>query len=433
MEKHGLTQSGQMLIKGAKVIDPRSIWNNRVVDILIDQGKIVEISSELHAERAMVVDATGCWLSPGWTDLRTFVRVPGMEQQETVETALNAAAAGGFTAVLAHSSKDALIGDSSVIQFLFNRAAKSAVDLMPCGALTQSLEGLEMCELYDMYTAGAVAFSNGNQTYCDHGLLQRALQYCQGFNALVLSHALDETLTHGGVVNESENTIHTGLKLSPALAEFSTIQREIEIARYCDAGIHFSHISSARSVELIKAAKADGLKVSCDVSIMHLCFTEEEIMDYNSQFKLQPPLRTEHDRKALIAGINDGTIDAVVSDHQPLNIEYKQLEFDYAEAGNTNLQTVFSLYMQYLAEDISVENWTKALSLQPAALLNKHKPIIETGNAAELALFNPSKQWAYNDQSNLSKSYNHPLFGTILTGKCEMILNKGLSQIFNTI
>lgn len=419
-----------MLIKGAKVIDPRSIWNNRVVDILIENGRISNISSELHAEQAQLVDASGHWLTPGWTDLRTFVREPGMEQQETVETALNAAAAGGFTSVLVHSSKDALIDDASVIQFLINRAQTSAVNLMPCGALSQAIEGHEMCELYDMYIAGAVAFSNGNQAYGNHGLLQRALQYCSGFNALIISHPMDETLAHAGVVNESEKTIHTGLKLSPALAEFSTIQREIEIAKYCNAGIHFSHISSARSVELIRAAKAEGLKVSCDVSIMHLCFTEGEIMQYNSQFKLQPPLRTEDDRKALIAGINDGTIDAVVSDHQPLNIEYKQLEFDYAKAGNINLQTVFSLYIQYLANDISAEQWIRALSLQPAELLNKAKPTIDTGNEADLALFNPSKEWEYNHQSNLSKSYNHPLFGQLLTGKCEMIFNKGLFQNF---
>jgi dihydroorotase len=425
LENIRIEQTERLLIKNAHLIDPRSKWHDRKVDLFIEGEFIKDIGPDLEYSKLAVVDAKDQFISPGWVDLRAFVREPGAEHQETILTALNAAAAGGFSSILAHPSTDSPIQKASDVQYMLSKAEGHLVDLNICAALSADLEGKELSEMYDLYRSGASGFGNGNHPYRHGGLLQRALLYTSGFKSMVFSHAIDSTLEHGGIVNESESTIHSGMRLAPALAEYAQIQKEIEIARYCEQGLHFSHISSAESVQLIRRAKQEGLNISCDVSIMHLCYTDAAVLEYDSHFKLNPPLRTEKDRQALILGLKDGTIDAVVSDHQPLNVEGKQIEFDFASPGVMSLQTVFPMYHKYLRHDIPFETWIEAISLRPAALLGRHLPVLREGEKANFSLFHPSVLWTFNKHTNQSISENHPLFNSEITGKCTLTVNNG--------
>lgn len=414
-----------LLIKHIRLIDPRSDWNGKVVDVLVEGGKIQKIAPQIESAADQIIDLPEAWIAPAMVDLRAFVREPGMEHQETISSGLLAAAAGGFGRILAHPSGGSPVNTAADVTFLRSKSRGNAVKLYPCAAVSHNLNAEDLNELSDMFMAGAVACSNGNRAYKDYGLLIRALQYTSREKALFMSHAIDPQIEHGGMVNESETTIHTGLKQSPALAEYTEISKQIEVAEYCGRAIHFSHISCKESVEVLRKAKARGLNVSCDVSVMHLCFNDEQMLQYNTQFKLNPPLRSEEDRQALLIGVKDGTIDAIVSDHQPLNVELKKVEFDYASFGAINLQTMFSLYMQYLSEEISPELWFEKSSIRPSQLLQDEIPVISEGNVAEFAMFSTDTLWNYSAESNRSKSANHPLFPSVLKGMCRMIYTPG--------
>lgn len=411
-----------LLIRHILLIDSRSEWNGKLVDVLIVNGMITRIAENLNEKAEEIIELPDAWLAPAMVDLRAFIREPGMEHQETIHSGLGAAAAGGFSRILAHPSKGSVLNTAADVSFLLSKSSGYPVQLLPCAAISADLNSEDLNELSDMHHAGAVAFSNGNRPFKDYGLLMRALQYTSRQQALFMSHAIDPQIEHGGMVNESETTIHTGLKQSPALAEYAEIIKQIEIADYCARPIHFSHISCKESVEAIRKAKSKGLSVTCDVSVMHLCFTDEQILSYNSHFKLNPPLRSESDRQALIQGVVDGTIDAIVSDHQPFNIELKKLEFDYASFGAINLQTMFSLYIQYLKNDISPEIWFDRSSITPSRLLMDEIPVLTERQQAEFAIFTPEVLWSYNQGTNLSKSANHPLFPSALKGLCRMLV-----------
>lgn len=411
-----------LLIKHIRLVDPRSDWNGRYADVLVDKGVIIKIAEQINTEAQQVIDFPGAWLAPAMVDLRAFIREPGMEHQETIASGLKAAAAGGFSRILAHPSKGSALNTAADVTFLRSKSSGFPVHLYPCAAISHDLNSQDLNELSDMYLAGAVAYSNGNRPFRDYGLLMRALQYTSRNKALFMTHAIDPQIEHGGMVNESETTIHTGLKQSPALSEYAEVSKQIEIAKYCERAIHFSHISCKESVEAIRLAKSKGFPVTCDVSIMHLCFNDEQILSYNSHFKLNPPLRGEIDRQALVQGILDGTIDAIVSDHQPLNIELKKVEFDYASFGAINLQTMFSLYIQYLEKDISPEIWFDRCSIRPSRLLMEEVPEVKEGNESEFAIFSPDAFWSYNQDTNVSKSFNHPLLPSALKGLCRMLV-----------
>ncbi len=269
----------------------------------------------------VTIDAKGCYILPGLLDLRCQLKDPGYEHQEDITTGAAAAAASGFTALAVQPTTDPVVQNKSQIEYLKQLSDKVLPDILPIGAATHNMESQDITEMYDMRQAGAVGFSNGDNGYQSSGTLTRALLYSKQVGGLIMSHALDADLAVGASVNESAVTIHTGLKQQPDLAETSQIKKEIDIAEYADAPMHFSHISSAKSVDLIRKAKKAGLNISCDVSIWHLIYTDNAILEYDTNFKVTPPFRSEADRKALIKGVNDGTIDAIVSDHNPQNVE----------------------------------------------------------------------------------------------------------------
>ncbi|MFT5512521.1 MAG: dihydroorotase, partial [Bacteroidia bacterium] len=413
----GQLSDNTILIKRGTIIDPTNGLNRQIADILIENGVVTKISkSPISNTNATVIDAKGSFVMPGLCDLRCQLKDPGYEHQEDIRSGAAAAAASGFTALALQPTTDPVIQNKSQIEYIRQLGDKVLPDLFPIGATTLDMASQDITEMFDMRQAGAVGFSNGDNGYKSSGTLTRALLYAKQVGGLIMSHALDSDLASGASVNESAVTIHTGLKQQPDLAETSQIKKEIDIAAYAEAPIHFSHISSGKSVDLIRKAKKEGLNISCDVSIWHLIYTDEAILEYDTNYKVTPPFRGETDRNALIKGVLDGTIDAIVSDHNPQNIENKLVEFDYADFGINGLQSFYSVYNEKLADNIDLETFVERTAFAPRRLLGLTLNSIEKGKKADLWVGNPTSEWQFDKYSNLSKSNNNPAFNSNLKG-----------------
>jgi dihydroorotase len=271
--------------------------------------------------------------------------------------------------------------------------------------------------MYDMHLAGAIGFTDANNAIKNSSLLLRALQYIQVFGGKIFVHAEDVNLSNGGKMHEGNSSVLLGLKGIPALTEELAIKRDIELAKYANAAIHFSHISSKGSVEIIQKAKRQGLNITCDVAIANLCFVDSDLKDYNSNLKLNPPLRGKEDRKALWAGLVDGTIDAIVSDHNPQNIENKEVEFEYAEEGMITLQTLLPMVIANAPKGFEISNIVEKLCLNPRKIIGQNLPILDKNQTVDFILFDPTKKWIFNNLTNKSKSRNSMLFDKEITGK----------------
>lgn len=414
-EKNYLIQGA--VISGAAHSEP--------VDILIVNGVIQHIGKnpDLPANTEILM-AQGAHVSIGWFDLRSRLADPGLEEREDLISGTNAAAAGGFTDIACLPDTVPCLASKSQIDYVLSGSRNAVTRVHPLGAASVDLEGKELSEMFDLAQAGAVAFSNADKPYKDAGYLLRALQYTKPFGGLIMTHAEDQSLSRNGSVNESIHTVNTGLKSSPRMAESTAVQTQIEVAAYAGARLHVSHISTRESVEHIRKAKSKGVQVTCDVAIAHLVLNDMEYQKFDSQYKVVPPLRTEDDRQALILGVNDGTIDAIVTDHHPLNSELKQVEFDYATPGMTGFQTFYPLYNQYLSNEIPESVFLEKVAVGPRRILGVELPEIAVGKEAVLTVFEPKATWNFNTQSNLSKSNNNPFFGSQLQGKILFTINK---------
>jgi dihydroorotase len=420
-----------ILIKGGTIVDPNSSHNGSKKDILCKSGIITEIGTNLKPSgRVEIIDASGLEVCPGLFDMRSQLKDPGKEYKEDIESGARAAISGGFTGLLALPTSNPVAQSKSSIHYVLNSAKGLGVDIHPAGASTVDLKGEEISEMYDMHMAGALAFSNGDRPYDHTGVLMRALQYCQSFNGLIMSHAEDSSIAANGSVNESSETIGTGLKKRPALAEYVQIHKEIEVLRYTGGKLHFSHISTANALNSIKKAKEEGLHVTCDVSIWHLIFNDSTIKNFDSNLKVIPPLRSESDRLALIKGLQSGIVDAIVSDHNPQNTERKKVEFDYAAFGATSLQTMYAAYVRYLSKSIKLEQFITYASSNPRKILGLKSISIQEGQKANLIVLNKYTTWTLDQKSNQSKSNNSPFFNQELLGKCVFAYNNGLSFSF---
>ncbi|MDX1471823.1 MAG: dihydroorotase, partial [Flavobacteriaceae bacterium] len=335
-----------LLIKSAKIVDSESKHNNKVVDILIEKGLISQISENINpntlkGKKIKELSLDNLHISPGWFDSSVSLGEPGYEERETIENGLRVAGLSGFTSILLNPLTDPVIDSQADIKFLQGKASGHAVKLYPSGALTAKSEGKELAELYDMSTAGAKAFYDYKKPISDSNTMKMALQYTAGFEAIPIVFPYMEELSRNGVMNEGPSSTVIGLKGIPAISEELRVNRDLTLLEYTSGRIHFATISTSRSVELIREAKSKGLNVSCSVAIHNLIFTDEKLDSFNSNFKVLPPLRTEDDRLALIEGLKDGTIDMATSDHNPLNIELKKVEFDHAEFGTIGLESAF--------------------------------------------------------------------------------------------
>ncbi len=387
--------------------------------ILVDKGKIIDIVSEVKPDKSdKVRDLQGAWVMPGWFDTGVYACDPGLEHREDLHTAVAAAQAGGFTAIAVMPETNPVIDNRSQVRYVLEQCQSSRVEVVPIGAISHALDGKDLAELMDMRDGGAVAFSDGQTGIQDAGLLKRALEYSSAFDGLIINRPHHKSIAAGGQMHEGKMSTSLGLKGLPPLAETLVVQRDLSILRYTGGRLHLHLISCAESVELIRAAKAEGLRVTCSVSIAHLCYTDTHLSEFDSNYKVLPPLRSEQDRIALIEAVKDGTIDCISTAHTPWHVEAKDLEFTYAEFGMTGLETAFSMYMMYLSKAITPGQLVQAIAERPRTIFGLAKVDVAKGTSlSQLSIFDPKVSWVYDRDSAKSKSRNHPLFGKALLGR----------------
>lgn len=417
-----------LLIQSATILHPESSYNGQVLDVLISNGKIVEIAKKIKPadKNTTIIDAKGQFLASGFLDINANFGEPGLETKEDMDSGSAAAAAGGFTAVALMPNTNPPIHSKAEVSYLINKSKDKLVDILPLGCISQNREGKELAEMFDMKDSGAIAFSDGNKPVSNAGLMSRALLYSKSFNGLIFSYAEDQEIAAKAKMNEGIMSTYLGMKGNPSLAEELMVSRDLYLAEYHDARIHFSTISAQKSVDLIRKAKKAGIKVTCDVAAHHLLLTEDNLAGFDSNLKVNPPLRTKADQKALIAGLKDGTIDAIVSQHTPHEIEFKNVEFEIASFGIIGLQTVLPLALK---AGLSPELIVEKLSTAPRKLLGIAIPPLELGISANFILFNPTEKWTFDAKTNLSKSSNSPFMGQELVGKVNLTVNNGKTLI----
>jgi len=410
-----------LIFKNATIIDKNSPFNNKAADIVIEGGIIKQIGTNIAPIDGFdVIELDNLHISQGWFDSSVSLGEPGYEDRETLANGLDVAARNGFTDVALQPTGDPIAEKQADIAFLVNRAAHTATALHPIGALTKGSEGKDMAELFDMKNAGAVAFGDYNKSLSDANILKIALQYVQDFDGLVIAYSQDDKIKGKGVVHEGEVSTRLGLKGIPTLAEELQIARNLYLLEYTGGKLHIPTISTARSVQLIREAKAKGLNVTCSVAVHHLIFTDDVLTDFDSRYKVAPPLRPDAERKALIEGVLDGTIDVITSDHNPLDIEHKKLEFDLAKDGTIGFESAFGALNTILPLEVIVEKFTAG-----KAIFGLENTAIEEGAQASFTLFNPEGDWTFAKSDILSKSKNSAFLGAALKGRAYGIYNRG--------
>ena len=412
----------QLLIKNAILVDPASKHHGEKISVFIKSGRIEKIGKRLKAEKAKVLDAQGAYLSLGWVDIGTLVGDPGYEHREDFKSVEKAALAGGYTALACLPNSHPAIHSKSEVLYVKNRSADSAVQFLPIGAVSENCLGKDITEMYDMRAAGAVAFSDGKKPVQDSGMMMRALQYVQPFNGVIINQPLDKNIAQVGQLHEGVVSTSLGLRGIPSMAEELIVQRDIYLSEYTDSNLHLLNISTAESVRLVRLAKRKGLKVTASVAALNLAYTDEALQGFDSNFKVLPPLRSELDRKALLEGLKDGTIDIITSNHTPLEAEAKELEFLYAKFGAIGLQTAFSLACRALGKYLTADLMVEKMAFGPRRVLGLPAPPIAAGEKANLTLFKLDQDWELFKKDILSKSMNSPLIGQSLRGQVVAVV-----------
>lgn len=406
------------LIKTATIIDTQSSHHGKTVDIRIKNGRITQIGTNLEAAKGeKLIEKDNLHISQGWFDSSVSAGQPGYEERETIENALHVAASSGFTGIAVNPNTYPILDTSSDISFVKKMAEGFTSSVFPIGALSRNSEGIDLAELYDMQQSGAVAYGDYQKSIENPNLLKIALQYTQGFDALVLSFPQDNKLVGKGIVNEGVVSTRLGLKGAPALAESVQVARDLHILEYAGGKLHIPTISTAASVEIIRAAKAKGLNVTCSVAIVNLFFTDESLETFDTHFKVTPPLRTAEDQKALLEGLKDGTIDMVTSDHNPLDIERKKVEFDNATSGTIAQEATFGALLTLVSDKKAVQLLTNGRK----RFTNNTYPI-EEGSEANLTLFDVKGGYRFRESDIRSKSKNAAFVGAKLKGKVHGVI-----------
>ena len=409
----------KILLSNATIFDPASKFHQKKSDILIEDGAIARIGKDLTAKK--VIDCKDKLVFPGFVDLFAHFNDPGFEFKEDLESGSKAAISGGFTDVLLVPNNQPVTETKSDVEYLRTRSGYG-VDLWPMAAVSEGTLGENLTEILDLHTAGAKAFSDGINGIWNTELLLKALQYVQKFDGLIINRPKDRHLSQHTHMHEGVVSTLMGVKGEPSISEELAIQRDLDILRYAGGKLHFSQISTEKAVKLIRNAKKEGLNVTCDVGIHHLVFTDEHIVDFDPNYKSDPPFRSEKDRKALVKGLTEGTIDAIVSAHQPQDPENKDLEFDLAAFGLIGIQTFYPLLVSLEAE-LSREVMISATTENPRRILGLAAVKVEEGYPAKLTIADPNASWTYNQTNNQSKSENSPLLNQEQTGKILGVIN----------
>jgi dihydroorotase len=415
------------LLKSVTIINPLSAFHEQVTDVLITDGLIAAIGTDINENDVEVIDGKGQYLSPGFFDLNVNFGEPGFEAKEDIETGCETASAGGFTGLAIMPNTQPAIHSKAEVSFIVNQSRGNLVSVFPLGCISQLREGKELAEMFDMQQSGAIAFSDGNKAVTDAGLMSRALLYAKGFDALIYSYAEDANIAAKGKMNEGKMSTYLGMKGNPSIAEELMIVRDLYLAEYNDAKVHFTTISTLGSVDLIRKAKAQGIKVTCDVALHHLLLSEDDLIGFDSNYKVKPPLRTAVDINALLEGLKDGTIDAIVSQHTPHEIEFKDVEFEIAAYGIIGLQTVLPLALK---AGLTLNQLVEKLAINPRNILGLGVPKFEIGEKANVILIDTEASWMYNQESNKSKSSNSPFMNQELKGKITFICNNNQCKVY---
>lgn len=408
-----------IIIRQAKIIDPKSPYHNEIADLKIEGGVITKIGKKLqNPDKLQEVSLENLHVSQGWFDSSVSLGEPGFEDRETISNGLDTAGKSGFTAIAMQPNSFPILDNQSSISFVKRKAEGFATDLFPIGALTKNSEGSDLAELFDMKNSGAVAFGDYNKSLSNANLLKIALQYVQDFDGLVITYSQDSNIKGAGVANEGIVSTRLGLKGIPALAEELQISRNLFILEYTGGKLHIPTISTAKSAQLIKEAKAKGLNVTCSVAVHNLVLTDEKLDGFDTRYKVTPPLRSESDRKALVKAVKDGIIDVITSDHNPIDIEHKKMEFDMAKNGTIGLESAFGALTTVLPVESIIEKLVAG-----KAIFNIENPEIKEGNKANITLFNPEEKWTFDKENILSKSKNSAFLGQLMKGKAYGIYN----------
>ncbi len=402
--------SEDVFIANVKVVDPNSPFNNKKVDILISDGIITRIGKDLKepfgATRIEGKNMTAC---PGFVDMHVNVQDPGFEFKEDIDSALKAAAQGGYTGILSASTTDPVVDNKSGVEYQIRKSKGHLTDLWVSGSLSKNQKGKELAEMYDMHKAGALAFYDFKSNVNDSQLLKLALLYVKSFDGLIMLHPSEHFLTSGGEVNEGEMSTRNGLKGIPAIAEEIGIHRALKIAEYTDQKIHFTSVSTIEGLDLIKKARKKGIKVSCGVSVANLLYNEGALDSFDSNFKVNPPLRDEKTRKALIDGLKSGIIDVVVSDHWPQNVENKECEFEVADFGMSTLENAISMVRTATDEKIEIPQLVDILSMKPRKILGLDIPAIKEKESANISVIQFNEK-VESSELKYSLGANQPSF-----------------------
>ncbi len=424
--------SERVVFERVRALDPITRVDD-VRDIAVADG-VIAAEAPRDAER---VDGTGLVLAPGLVDLHTHLREPGDEHKETVATGTRAAAAGGYTAVAAMANTDPPADNAAIVQAVRDLAAAAgSCDVFPVGAITRGLEGAALAEMGEMVEAGVRVFSDDGRSVPTARLLRNALMYAKAFpvEIVLAEHAEDASLIEGGQMHEGARSASLGLAGRPAEAEEVIVARDLAVARACGGRLHLCHLSSARAVELVRRAKADGVRVTAEVTPHHLVGTDDDLVAYDTMKKMNPPLRTAEDRAALRAGLADGTIDAIATDHAPHAVEEKDLEFDLAPPGTIGLETALAVVLTHLVEPgvVSLMRAIEALTSAPARILGAadHGGPLEHGRPANLVVFDPAGEWTV-EAPFASKARNSAFLGERLRGRVRFTMLRGTFTVAN--
>lgn len=414
----------KILIRQATIADPDSAFNGQVCDILVNGEQISKIAAKISEAADEVIEAAGLTISPGWVDIFSHFCDPGYEYKETLETGAAAAAAGGYTHVFVLPNTQPIVDNKTQVEYISRKSVDLPITIHPLGAITRGTEGKDLAEMYDMRQSGAIAFSDGLDPVQSPGLFVKALQYVKALDGVLIQVPLDKSIGAGGLINEGVISTRLGLPGIPALAEEVIIKRDIDLLRYTASKLHLTGVSTQNGLDLIKAAKAEGLNITCSVTPYHLFFCDEDLQTYDTNLKVNPPLRSREDMLALREAVLNGTVDCIASHHLPQDWDHKTCEFEYARNGMTGLQTVFAV-VNHLLPELSANRLAALFSTNARTIFGLPVTHISEGAVAELSLFTRLGTTLLTKQQLRSKSANTPFLDRELTGKIIGIISKG--------
>jgi dihydroorotase len=412
-----------ILIKSVKIIDANSEFHNEIMDVLIIDGKIAKIAKTITNSFVKEYTYKNLHLSPGWFDIHANFGEPGFEHQETIYSGSNAAIKGGFTGILVMPNNNPCTDNKSMIQFIKNAIQENIVDIIPAGNITKKGNGNEIVEMHDMKNAGCNIFTDDKKSLIKSEVMKIAMLYSKDSDSIIMNFPNDKSVSENGCMHEGIISTNLGLNGIPSIAEEMMIDRDLSLCEYTKSRLHISYISTKNAVKKIKVAKSKGLKVTSDVTIHNLFLEDKCINNFDTRFKVLPPLRTRKHTNALINALKDGTIDIISSDHCPISDENKKVEFDNAAFGIIGLETAFGLLGKHILPKLDLSTLIEKISINPRKILSMDEIVIKEGEKANLTLFNPKLKWIFTKKDIRSKSFNTPFIGEKLIGKALAIYN----------